>query len=267
MNKPKTALDYNTGQNQLPEGAFRISASQFNKFMDRPWDWYRENILGEEGFTGSTASVLGSCVHFIAECVGRGEHPDRKEIEQYIANYEDHPDVDCDDVRANYEQMATTLVNDYILKNMPSNVEDFVSYDLGNNFYPSGSCDAVYQRSCIVDYKTYNSKTEPKSIPMYYKYQLLIYAYIYTKMGYGIDRIRLVYVSKPIDGRYISEKTGKECGKIHPPKVTVLTESIEQSDLDFIESVLNLCKETVEASRKHPELTHLLFRDMRLKDK
>ena len=73
-------------------------------------------------------------------------------------------------------------------------------------------------------------------------------------------------MSKPLDGRYISEKTGKPCGKIHPSKVTVLTESIDKDALDFIESVLLLCKETVEASRKHPELTHLLFKDYRLKD-
>ena len=89
---------------------------------------------------------------------------------------------------------------------------------------------------------------------------------IYTKLGTQINRIRLVYVNRAIDGRYVSEKTGKPCGKVHPPEVTVLTETITKEDLDFIESVMKLCAESVAKVKEDPSLTYLIFRDYRLKD-
>ena len=53
--------------------------------------------------------------------------------------------------------------------------------------------------------------------------------------------------------------------KSYPPEVTVLTESITKDDLDFIESCLQLCKETYIQAEANPSLVHLLYRDMRLK--
>lgn len=265
--KPATALDYYDGSGDLPENGFRISASSFNSFMSYPHQWYREKVLGESGFDGNTASVIGTCVHYIAEMVGQGLPVEKDEIEQYITNQSDNPEVDCDIVRDQFPVMAERLVNDYLQENLPYRVEEFIQCQIGN-FFPSGSCDAVTgsdESACIVDYKTYNSKTKPKSIPLSYKYQLLIYAYIYTKTGVTVDRIRLVYVNRPVDGTYISDKTGKMCGKIHPPEVTVLTESIDQDDLDFIESLLNLCAETTQLALDKPELAYMLFRDRRLK--
>ena len=102
---------------------------------------------------------------------------------------------------------------------------------------------------------------------MNYKYQLLIYAYILNKMGYVVDRIRLVYINRYIDGG-ISEKTGKPL-KSYAPEVTELTETITADDMDFIESLMNLCIETTELAIQKPELAYMLFRDyrLRLKDK
>ena len=140
-------------------------------------------------------------------------------------------DVDVDEVRAQYKLMGETLVNQYVLQNKPYRVEEFVSHEMYPGIFPSGSCDAVDgsdHSACIVDYKTYSSKTKPKAIPMGYKYQLLIYAYIYREMGVHIDRIRLVYVNRYIDGG-ISEKTNKPL-KSYAPEVTVLTESITDDD-------------------------------------
>lgn len=276
--KPKTDLDYDNGSGVLPEGSFRISASQFNSFMSYPHSWYREQVLGESGFMGNTASVLGTCVHYVAEMVGKGSHPDVDQIEQYITNcstldevdtngnYLPNTDVDAQVVRDQYEAMATVLINEYLLHNMPSQVEPFVMHELQPGYFPSGSIDCIYNDDCIVDYKTYNSATKPKTIPRNYRYQLLIYAYICRKMGMNISRIRLVYVNRAIDGRYISEKTGKQCGKVTPPGVTVLTESIESEDMDFIESLLNLCAESVDKAKDYPELAYLIFRDYRLKE-
>ena len=276
IDKPKTDLDYENGKGVLPEGAFRISASGFNGFMGYPHNWFRENVLGEQGFTGNTASVIGTCVHYIAEYVGKGEQPDIEQIEQYITNQETDDygefnlDVDVHEVRAQYKIMGETLVNQYVLPNMPTEVEPFVFYELQPGYFPSGSIDALQgtkdsKSTMIIDYKTYNSKTKPRAIPMNYKYQLLIYAYILNKMGYVVDRIRLVYINRYIDGG-ISEKTSKPL-KSYAPEVTVLTESITDEDMDFIESVMNLCVETTQLALEKPELAYLLFRDYRLKEK
>ena len=260
--KPTTELDYYTGMDKLPEGAFKISPSSFSRFMDRPHEWYREQVLGEGTFEGNTATVIGTLVHYVAEKVAKGETPDKAAIAQYVANHEDNEEVDTAVVLKEYVAMAERLVNDYVLPNIPEIVEDFVAYDFGNNVWVAGSVDA-FDNGMIIDYKTYSSKTKPKNIPMGYRYQLLIYAYAYHKLGYAVDRIRLVYVNRNIDGG-ISEKTGKPL-KSYPPEVTVLTEAITQDDLDFIESVLTLCKETYLKAQEDPSLVHLLYRDMRLK--
>ncbi len=262
----KTSLDYYNGENELPDNAFRISASGFNQFMGYPHQWFRETVLGEEGFTGNTASVIGTIVHYIAEQYAKGNHPDINEIEQYITNHEDNEDVDTYEVRSQYKAMGETLVNQYISQNPPSRVEEFVSTELYPGIFPSGSCDAVDGEDTIVDYKTYNSTTEPKAIPQAYRYQLLIYAYIYRQMGLDINRIRLVYVNRSIDTRRTSEKTGKPIGKIQLPRVTVLTEIIGDEDIEFIESVLRLCAETYIKYKESPDLAYLLYRDYRLRD-
>ena len=82
------------------------------------------------------------------------------------------------------------------------------------------------------------------------------------KMGYNVTRIRLVYVSRNIDGG-ISEKTGKPL-KSYPPKLTVLTETVTEDDMAFIDSMLNLAKDTLLVSDKHPELRHIMWHDPRL---
>ena len=79
--------------------------------------------------------------------------------------------------------------------------------------------------------------------------------------------MRLVYVNREIDDRYISDKTGKECGKIHPSEVTVLTEEITQEDRDFIDGMIELFVDTIEASEKYPELKHVIWHDIRNKER
>jgi hypothetical protein len=84
MSKFKTKLDYVSGAKILPDGAFGISPSNISKFFDKPHEWYREQVLGEEGFTGSTASVLGTCVHFCAEEYAKTGKVDVDSIYKYI---------------------------------------------------------------------------------------------------------------------------------------------------------------------------------------
>jgi len=254
-------LTYDNGTTHIPKGVFKISPSQFSVFMDRSHLWYRGQVLGETTFDGNTASTIGTIVHSVAAAVANGEQVDKAAIEAYATEEGKKEDVDSKTVLTEYVPMAERLVNDYVLPNMPEAVEEFIQLDLGDGVYAAGSVDAR-DNGMVIDYKSYNSKSKPKSIPMHYRYQLLIYAYIYTKTGIPIDRIRLVYINRNIIGE-ISEKTGKQM-KSYPPEVTVLTESITKDDLDFIESVLTLCKDTYLKAKEDPSLVHLLYKDMRL---
>ena len=255
--------------NEPKDGVFRISASQFSKFVDRPWDWYREHILGEDGFTGSTSSVLGTIIHTAAERVANNLPFTKEHVEEFLATITD-PEIDKSTIREQYPLMAAELINSYVLPNKQSfhEAEPFLTIDLGSDIEVGGSIDRV--ESCgdggtyrIIDFKSYHSKTKPKKIPQGYKYQLLIYASVYSKCKQPISEIRLVYINRHIDGGF-SEKTGKPL-KSYPPEVTVLTEPVTADDIAYIDSMIDMCRETLLAAEAHPELIWLLFRDPRLK--
>lgn len=263
------SLEYDHKKEYLPKDRkLNISPSGFSNFVSKKHQWFREVVLKEKGFEGSTASVLGTIVHAIAECVATDVEVDVKAINAYVKDNEHLEDFRADVVLDNYEGMATELVNSYVLQNMDNylEVESVHVADLGDGVYVSGSLDVLEGTKddcCVVDYKTYNSKTKPKAIPMHYKYQLLVYAFLLWKNGYNPSRVKLVYINRNIDGG-ISEKTGKPL-KNYPPEVTVLVEEITTEDLEFIEGLLYLCKDSFEASEKHPELRHVIWNDPRLK--
>jgi ATP-dependent helicase/DNAse subunit B len=252
----------------IPEGAImRFSPSQFSKFVDKPHAWYRSEVLGEEDFTHSTSTVIGTIVHYCAEQVAKNEDVDIQAIDEYIDMLEEHETYSRADVRKFYQEMAETLVTDYVLNRNFMEVESqHVANVQGNKYYAGGTIDRVEgskEECMVVDYKTYNSKTKPKVMPAYYKYQLLVYAWVLKQKGYNVTRLRLVYVNRFIDGG-VSEKTGNPL-KSYPPEVTVITEQIEQADFDFIESQLNLAADTVEFHRENPHLAHIVWHDPRLR--
>jgi len=267
-------FDYNNIE--IPNCSFKISPSSIDKFFKYPSVWYEENILGKKSFTASTSTVLGTIVHAVAQSYAQKLNLGRTEIDAYIDKMAkaqplgDDP-IMKDIIKDAYPDMAMALINEYVRHNPSIEVEQSLFTPVLDDIYVGGTCDALggtIKDGMIVDFKTHNSKTEPKSIPWGYKIQCLAYAYMYKKCrGIPINRIRLVYVSRPIDDRYISEKTGKPCGKIHPPKVTVLTETITEEDWAMIEDTLQLIAETVKVvTKKHPELIHLLFKSMKLKE-
>jgi hypothetical protein len=262
----KTDLDYVS--TPIPEdGVFKISPSAFSKFVDSPHKWYREEVLKEDVFDYNTASVLGTTVHYCAEKVAKNEEVDINEIEKYIASKECNEEYEPDTVRGQYIPMAERLVNDYVnTRPQYLHVEEQFCAHVKDGYYAAGTLDGAEgsKEDCMItDYKTYSSKTKPRAIPQHYKYQLLVYAWILTQLGYTVTRIRLVYVNRNIEGE-ISEKTGKRL-KSYPPEVTVLTDTIEDGDLDFIEGLLHLCVDSCEASKAHPELAHVIWHDPRLK--
>lgn len=260
----KTELDYVS--TPIPDdGVFKFSPSSFAKFVERPHQWYREEVLGEDKFDYNTASVLGTIIHYCAEKVAKQEEVDVDEIERYISKHGVTEDFDPSIVRAQYTEMAERLVNDYVQGREFLEIESQVASPVKDDFWAAGTLDVLegsFKDCMLVDYKTYSSKTKPRAIPQHYKYQLLVYAWILAQSGYGVTRVRLVYINRNIEGE-ISEKTGKRL-KSYPPEVTVLTETIEQSDLDFIEGLLNLAVDSCLATDAHPELAHVIWHDPRL---
>ena len=252
------------------ENIFRISASQFSKFMDKPWEWYRQQVLNEDLFQSTTSTILGTIVHGAAERVANNLPFTKEHVEEFLATITD-PEIDKSIIREQYPLMAAELINSYVLPNKQSfhEAEPFLTVDLGSDIEVGGSIDRV--ESCgdggtyrIIDFKSYHSKTKPKKIPQGYKYQLLIYASVYSKRKQPVSEVRLVYINRHIDGGF-SEKTGKPL-KSYAPEVTVLTEPVTADDIAYIDSMIDMCKETLLAAETHPELIWLLFRDPRLKD-
>lgn len=297
----KTPLDYVSGTTAIPKNAIGISPSQLARFFDKPHEWYRTEVLGEKGFTGSTASLLGTIIHFIAESYTKYQTVDKVEIYKYIYNqtvedkstidkfkdlleqfdedgeediieefFEEnstHQDFDVVYILAKYKMMGNLLIKYLRRIGLPSKSEELVRAEIIPNYYVCGSCDAVkegFNRGTIIDYKTVSGKARNlDKIPYGYKLQLLCYAYIYRQMGFNIDEISIIWITKPIDGG-VSAKTGKPL-KSYPSKVIQVTERINKEDFNFIESILKLVAESLDVSAKNPQLRHIIWKDWRLK--
>jgi len=134
-------------------------------------------------------------------------------------------------------------------------------------YWASGSIDAIKGLNngsgMIIDYKTTSDKTVKQYIPMHYKYQLLTYAWICKQNNMPIDRISIIWVTNN-DINRISEVTGKPM-KDYPAQAVQIIEQVTEADYQFIESILTMIASTVAASKAHPELTWLLFKDPRLR--
>ena len=284
-----TKLDYVSGASILPPNSFGISPSNLIKFFDKPHEWYRTQVLGEQDpFTGSTATVLGTCVHFIAEEYTKTRSVDKSEIYKYLykmcvlgidkqpdfsnedesieflETYANNPEIDARHILSKYKEMGNALIK-YLQQDVPFESESLVSAEVTPGFHVSGSCDALVgskQATTIVDYKT-TSGTPKDSIPYNYKLQLLSYAYIYRSMGYNVDRLRIVWITQPDTNRY-SEKTGKRL-KDYPCQIVPVTYVITEEDWNFISSILSLVAESVAYVQQHPETAYLIFKDYRLK--
>lgn len=287
----KTRLDYISGASTLPEGAFGVSPSQLATFFSSPTQWYHEQVLGEKPeFQGSTSTYLGTIVHYHAEeftktgtvdkdeiykylhkelCSDQTTPPDfsnHEESEIYLLEYADKADVDVSIILEKYPIMAQELLNYLSRVGVPTNAEDLVSAEIQPNYYVAGSCDAYNQKTAtITDYKTTSLTSIKDNIPYNYKLQLLCYAYIYRALGFNVDRIQIVWITQPQLNR-VSEKTGKRL-KDYPCQVVPVTYQITPDDWKLIEDILNLVAETVQASKDTPELTHIIWKDYRLKPK
>ena len=285
----KTKLDYTSGATIIPEDAFGISPSNVGKFFDSPHDWYQSQVLGNELFTGSTATFLGTVVHFCGEQYAETKKVDKMEIYQYLYNhlclscpplpstpeeaetflYEhaNHPEIDCRYVLDQYRLMGMALID--TIKHMPiTSTEELISREVMPGYYAAGSADMVSANSPggpgkhLFDYKTTSALTAPKKITHAYKLQLLTYAWIYAKRGIRIETINIMWITNSQTGRV--GKTGNALAD-KPAVTSIVTLAIGQEDLELIENYLKLMCETVEFTKTHPEYTHIAFRDARLR--
>ena len=265
-------LAYNNGIGIVKEGDFRISASGISRFFSNTNAWWRENMMGETGFISSTASVLGTCVHYVAEVfakTGTFTDQNKQEVEDYIVAhtnpaYTDYnEEVDGDIIRTQYKIMAQNIVNEYLINNIPTQVELFVTEEILPGIFVGGSIDAI-TNDIVCDYKTTSMTKLPETIKFEYRLQLLTYAWIMRKQGTTINRIRIIYVSRDKPGA-ISEKTGRQL-KSYPSEVKVITENVTEEDFEYIQGIINMISHSVQRWNEVPEDRYLLAQDWRLKE-
>lgn len=136
----KNYFEYNDGKNIIPKGAFRISASQISNYFDTTSKWYREHLLGEDGFQGSTASELGNVIHAAMAMYLDTKTIDKQQLIDYINNI-NNPEVDKTTILEQYEIMINTLINNFLLENLGTYSEEFIWQQIHPNIGVGGSYD------------------------------------------------------------------------------------------------------------------------------
>ena len=254
-------FDYN--EVTLPEDAkFKISPSSISKFFDLPSVWYEEHIKDNREFIGSSATVLGTVIHALAESYALGEPHSKVECDNFIDKMTlEIPELDdvhattgirgADTVKELYPEMAKVLINEYIRMNTPTEVEEEVFAHIENGVYVGGTCDNR-TGSTVVDYKNVSVKPKTDKIPFGYLIQMLAYAYAYRAQGVEIDRVRLVYTVRPTKTLGI--------------RLFEVNHIISEDDWKMIENTLELIADTVQLHWAKPELDYIVFKSMRLKE-
>ena len=263
---PNSYFQYDPGTEHLPSDAFRISPSQMSKFLDKRHEWWAEQVCGEKGFIGSTATELGNCIHASMAMYFDTQTVDKQAVEDYIDSIQ-NDDVDKDVIRSQWKTMVTNLINDYYATHLGTASEIFVTAKVKDHVYAAGSIDAYDEHTgTITDFKSMGSLDSarvPTKFPRAYYFQQMIYAWILIQNGKPVNYLKLAYVTRENIGR-VSEKTGKPL-KDYDSEVHVITHQITPEDLDLIESVLGLMADTMVLHKTNPEFEHILAQDPRRK--
>jgi len=263
-------LQYNDGMATLPEGAFKISPSGVEKFFSDKTTWYRENLMGaDKKFTGSTSTVLGTCVHLCAEVVANSimakeDHDSdalAAAIEAHIDTYEGNEEYDTGKIRGLWRTMSTPLIQDYVLQANTIATEDFISHELLPGIFVAGSYDAITSSApgddlmnpvgqlTVRDYKT--ASTKPASFSWAYTLQAYTYAYILHQKGIKVSQVELCYAVQPT--------------KTLPVRTFSFVKPFDDSAYTMIEGILLLVADSVQAWKEWPQGRYLLANDYRLK--
>ena len=241
-------FDYNTGSDVIPFDTFRISPSQLSKFFDTTNQWFRENLLGEAGFTGSTATHLGNCVHAAAQMYTETGKVDYQLINTYIASIND-PEVDKSIISEQYPIMVNALLDQYLTTANPikPECELFAHTEILPGVVAAGSID-MYSADLggtITDWKTMGSLDKarlPTKFPRSYWFQQMTYAYILRKQDKPVNYCQLVYITRDNTGRFNAK--GKPLTD-YPSTVHIIKEPVTDEAMDIIEGVLKVVAESV----------------------
>lgn len=277
--------------NYVPEGhpphdetSFRIQASAISSFFDHTNSWYREKLLGEVGFTGNTASVLGTALHWTAENYikdGSVSAENKQEMYDYVMmEAEKQPDlVEEAEIRSQLTQMWPML-REYIDNNPGGLAEPQVTSDVLPGITVGGSIDlirpvddtTVYtdieqlrgMTVDIIDWKTSGTMSPPTKMSKGYEWQLLVYAYVLkTKYSITVRNIVDVFITKAYIGR-VSPTTGKPM-KDYYPTIGEVAKPVTDESLAFIRSLIEIVAHSVESFVTTPGVQRgLLAQDARL---
>ena len=268
----KELFAYYDGKDQLPAGAFKISPSGVEKFFSDKVQWYSENLLGlPRKFTGSTATVLGTCVHAAAEVVANakisGEPHDSDALHEAIAthidSYENNEEYDTGKIHTLWKNMAEALIKDYVLGANTIATEEFLQHELLPGIYVGGTYDAITStvpnddlmnpvgQLTVRDYKTASKK--PTTFSYAYKLQAFTYAYMLHQKGIKVSQVELCYTIQPT--------------KAKPGEYRTLNFTLPFDDqaYSFIEGILYLIADSAQAFKALPEWRYLLMGDYRQK--
>jgi len=265
-----TLFDYYDGLDQMPADAFKISPSGISNFFSEKTTWYRENLLGQDRkFTGSTSTVLGTMVHACAEVVANAKesgtpHDSEKlaeEIDKAIAKYDGNDDYDTQKIRDLWRNMAEPLIKDFVLEANTISTEEFILHELLPGIFVGGTYDAITStvpgddilnpvgQLTVRDYKTASSK--PSSFSYAYKLQAFTYAYILHQKGIKVSEVELCFSVQPT--------------KTLPVRTFNFKVPFDEQAYQFIEGILFLIADSVQAFKALPEWRYLLACDYRLK--
>ena len=259
--------------NNINVEGFGISPSGIAKFFSYPSVWYKEHVLGENGFVGNTSSVLGTIVHQTIESFCKGELTDTGTFNEAVSEFvhseairlaELDVELDTDLILAQYKPMAMAAINDYVRNNPPEQVEGQLTLELEPGFWLKGTFDA-YSNGTVIDWKTTGLMSAPKEIPWGYKIQSLAYAKMLIASGTPVDRIAIGYITRDNVGR-ISEKTGKKLTD-YPSKITMLYHQITDDDWKELDDALQLIVDSVRLVQEQPDLAYIIFKSMSIKEK
>lgn len=265
---------YDNGEGIVPEGAFRISPSQLSRFFDEGNAWWREFLMGESGFSGNTATELGTCVHSAANMYTTEGVVHHDQIINYINSLT--TEFDKDYIKEQYPQMVDALINEYLSTNKPHITEKFLWKELLPGIGVGGSLDSIkfagnssnlesmykLRGNTIIDYKTTSSKTTPTRFSRSYYFQQLAYVWLCKQHGIDIEFIKLLFITTA-DVNRISEKTGKRL-QDYPSTTSFLLHQVTDQDMELIDGVLRMVAQSVQLWKTNPELRWALAKDWRL---
>lgn len=260
QSNPEYGLQYNN----IPKEAIRISPSSISKFTTRKWEWFQEVVNKESLFLGNDSTILGTCVHKVAEDYIKLRKVNKESIYAYIDTFKDRTDINKEFIKEQFVPMGQSLINYLNTFGIPKQSELTLTYKFTDDIYLAGTIDAI-QDNTVIDFKTTSNLSPLNDIPQHYKWQLLTYAWLAKKEGFTIDKIKILWITQNHVNR-ISDKTGKKM-KDYPSIVKGVTHLITDEDMRFIDDYINLIVDTLKFSNSNPQYNYITYSDYRLKEK